>query len=115
MGYKLEKQGRTCRKLSEVLSERKRHGNTENKAGGSIKLNDNGRAAALWRKSNEGVQGSDQQHRGKFRTSEATRGNKEHSKRGKTVARVTMIVQCGFMDGTQGANTKVKAPLYFEN
>ena len=62
----------------------------ENKAGGSIMLNDEGRAAALWRKSNEGVQGSEQQHRGKFITRMATSGNKEHSKRSKTVVRVTM-------------------------
>jgi hypothetical protein len=73
-------------------------------------LNDNGRAAALWRKSNEGVQGSDQQHRGKFRTSVATSGNKWHIKRSKTMVRVTMVVDGGFIDGTQGANTKVKKP-----
>jgi hypothetical protein len=64
----------------------------ENKAGGSIKSNEEGRAAALWRKSKEGVQGKEQQHRGRFLTSKATSGNKEHSKRSKTVVRVTMIM-----------------------
>ncbi len=47
VGYKLDKQGRTYSKLSEVLSEWRKHGNTKNKAGGSIKCNDEGRAATL--------------------------------------------------------------------
>ena len=85
----------------------------ENKAGGSIVWKDGGRAAALWRKSKEGVQGSEQQHRGKFRTCMATSGNKKHAKRSETVVRVTMDVHRGYMDGTQGANTKVRASFYF--
>ena len=47
VGYKLDKQGRTYSKLSEVLSQGRKHGNMKNKAGGLIKLNDEGRAAAL--------------------------------------------------------------------
>jgi hypothetical protein len=45
--YKLDKQGRTYSKLFEVLSECRKHGNTKNKAGGSIKWKDEGRAAVL--------------------------------------------------------------------
>jgi hypothetical protein len=45
--FKLEKRGRTYSKLSKVLSERKERGNTENKAGGSLKENDKIKSAAL--------------------------------------------------------------------
>jgi hypothetical protein len=36
VSYKLDKQGRTYSKLLNVLSECRKHGNTKNKAGGSI-------------------------------------------------------------------------------